>query len=189
MDAPPFSRCSPVLRLAPALFALVVTTGAQAAEVGAGMPRSGAGPTVARLTPSDLVSEEEPAAGHRTGLTALTQDVQALTSVLLISPYGVYKKRTPPTAVVTVHKKSAPLLAPPPLVVKPPIQPIQVPKPPGKNPGPGPSQAPEPSSLGAGLVGGSLMLMAWWRQRRRRRRPGQTAEDAAPAETEMAAVI
>lgn len=119
----------------------------------------------ARPTPADLLAADE-ASDDAALVAAPVRAVAATLSVLALSPYGINKRKpSTNTPIVAAQPKYPPSLEPPALVVKPPLRPAEQPKPPGKNPDP--KGVPEPSSLGAGLVGGALMLAAWWRKRRR----------------------
>ncbi|MFO0930441.1 MAG: hypothetical protein U0736_26010 [Gemmataceae bacterium] len=178
MDAPPLNRRLPIHSFV-AVFALALPIGICFGEEGERTDTRAVDRPV-RMTPSDLVTEEEQGGGNPSAVVpGLVRKAHPLVTNLLISPYQTTKQRTPVIPVVAAEKKQPPAYTPPPLVVKPPIAPAQYPKPPGENPGPGPKGAPEPGSLAAGLVGGSLMLAAWWRERRRRHRKGAASEASA----------
>lgn len=186
MDAPPLNRRLPIHSFV-AVFALALSVGVGFGKEGERTDtRAVDRPT--RMTPSDLVTEDQPGDGVTSaGVPGLVRKAHPLVTVLLISPYQTRQTRTPVIPVATAQKKQPPAYTPPPLVVKPPIAPAQYPKPPGQNPGPGPQGVPEPGSLGASLVGGSLMIAAWWRNRRRRLRKGAASEaSAAEGEPEPA---
>lgn len=118
-----------------------------------------------RPTPADLLAADESFADAAL-VPAPVRAAAATLSVLALSPYGINKRKpSTNTPIVTAKAKYPPSMTPPALVVKPPLRPAEQPKPPGKNPDP--KGVPEPSSLGAGLVGGALTLAAWWRKRRR----------------------